>query len=130
MFRTTAAGRARERRGLDHSAGAAGFCGSGGEFGFLSGSFGLAGLGFRVPGCGVAVSAVADHFAPYISSRWLGEIVAFLVIFLGVMILAGILGKIVRWMMKEAGLSFVDRFLGGVLGWCAAVCWSQLFWWG
>jgi len=42
--------------------------------------------------------------------------VAFLAIFLGIMILAGILGKIVRWMMKEAGLSFVDRFFGGVLG--------------
>jgi membrane protein required for colicin V production len=32
------------------------------------------------------------------------------------MILAGILGKIVRWIMKEAGLSMVDRFFGGVLG--------------
>jgi membrane protein required for colicin V production len=39
-----------------------------------------------------------------------------LAIFIGVMILAGICGKIVRWLMKEAGLSFVDRFFGGVLG--------------
>jgi membrane protein required for colicin V production len=32
------------------------------------------------------------------------------------MVLAGILGKIVRWLMKEAGLNVVDRFFGGVLG--------------
>ena len=32
------------------------------------------------------------------------------------MLLAGILGKIVRWMVKEAGLNVVDRFFGGVLG--------------
>jgi membrane protein required for colicin V production len=50
------------------------------------------------------------------SSPWLAQIVAFLAIFIGVMILAGICGKIVRWLMKEAGLSFVDRFFGGVLG--------------
>ncbi len=41
---------------------------------------------------------------------------AFLAIFLGVMILAGVLGKIVRWLMKEAGLSFLDRLFGGLLG--------------
>jgi membrane protein required for colicin V production len=46
----------------------------------------------------------------------LGEIVAFLAIFFGVMVLAGVLGKIVRWIVKEAGLNVVDRFLGGVLG--------------
>ena len=32
------------------------------------------------------------------------------------MIVAGILGRIVRWIMKEAGLKLVDRFLGGALG--------------
>jgi membrane protein required for colicin V production len=84
--------------------------------GFFQEAFGLAGLV-----CGYLVAAwqyrnVAEHFEPYSSSHWALEIGAFLAIFLGVMILAGILGKIVRWMMKEAGLSFVDRFFGGVLG--------------
>ena len=84
--------------------------------GFFQEAFGLAGLV-----CGYLLAAwqyrnVAGHFEPYASSHWALEIGAFLAIFLGVMILAGILGKIVRWMMKEAGLSFVDRFFGGVLG--------------
>ena len=51
------------------------------------------------------------------SERTLADaLAAFLAIFIGVMILAGILGKVVRWLVKEAGLSFVDRFFGGVLG--------------
>lgn len=84
--------------------------------GFFQEAFGLAGLV-----CGYLIAAwqyrnLAGHFAPYISSHWLGEIVAFLAIFLGVMVLAGVLGKIVRWIVKEAGLSVVDRFLGGTLG--------------
>lgn len=84
--------------------------------GFFQEAFGIAGLV-----CGYLLAAwqyrrLAGHFEAYISSIWLGEIVAFLAIFFGVMILAGILGKIVRWIVKEAGLSFVDRFFGGVLG--------------
>jgi membrane protein required for colicin V production len=84
--------------------------------GFFQEAFGIAGL---VIGYFVAAwqyQRLAGHFGAYISSNWLGEIVAFLAIFFGVMILAGILGKIVRWIVKEAGLSVVDRFFGGVLG--------------
>ena len=84
--------------------------------GFFQEAFGIAGL---VVGYLVAAwqyRHVAEHFAAYISSKWLGEIVAFLAIFFAVMVLAGILGKIVRWIMKEAGLTVVDRFFGGVLG--------------
>jgi len=32
------------------------------------------------------------------------------------MVAAGIIGRIARWLMKEAGLNFVDRLLGGALG--------------
>jgi membrane protein required for colicin V production len=84
--------------------------------GFFQEAFGIAGL---VIGYFVAAwqyQRLAGHFAAYISSKWLGEIVAFLAIFFGVMVLAGILGKIVRWIVKEAGLSVIDRFFGGVLG--------------
>jgi membrane protein required for colicin V production len=84
--------------------------------GFFQEIFGLAGLVFGYLVAAWQYRRLADHFAAYISSRWLGEIVAFLAIFLGVMVLAGVLGKIVRWAMKEAGLSVIDRFLGGVLG--------------
>jgi membrane protein required for colicin V production len=84
--------------------------------GFFQEAFGLGGLVFGYLLAAWWYHRLAEHFAAYITSRWLGEIVAFLTIFLGVMVLAGILGKIVRWIMKEAGLSVVDRFFGAALG--------------
>ena len=84
--------------------------------GFFQEAFGIAGLVFGYLIAAWQYRHLAEHFAPYISSYWLGEIVAFLAIFFGVMVLAGVLGKIVRWIVKEAGLNLVDRFLGGVLG--------------
>jgi membrane protein required for colicin V production len=84
--------------------------------GFFQEAFGIAGLVFGYLLAAWQYRRLAGHFEAYISSKWLGEIVAFLAIFLGVMVLAGILGKIVRWLMKEAGLNVVDRFFGGVLG--------------
>jgi membrane protein required for colicin V production len=84
--------------------------------GFFQEIFGIAGLVFGYLIAAWQYLKLADHFGAYISSRWLGEIVAFLAIFLSLMVLAGVLGKIVRWAMKEAGLNVVDRFLGGLLG--------------
>jgi membrane protein required for colicin V production len=84
--------------------------------GFFQEAFGIAGLVIGYLLAAWQYRHLAGHFAAYISSRWLGEIVAFLAIFFAVMVLAGILGKIVHWIVKEAGLNVVDRFLGGVLG--------------
>ncbi len=84
--------------------------------GFFQEAFGIAGLVFGYLIAAWQYQHLAGHFAAYISSRWLGEMVAFLAILLGIMVLAGILGKIVRWMVKEVGLNVVDRFFGGALG--------------
>jgi membrane protein required for colicin V production len=59
---------------------------------------------------------LADWIAPHLKSPWLGDVAAFVVIFVAVVILAGIAGRIARWAMKEAGLSLFDRLLGGLLG--------------
>jgi membrane protein required for colicin V production len=84
--------------------------------GFLREAFGIAGL---VVGYLVACweySRLARWFAPHLKAEWLGEIAGFLLIFIGVMLLAGIAGKIASWAMREAGLSTVDRMLGALLG--------------
>ena len=84
--------------------------------GFFHQAFGIAGL---VVGYLVAAwqyHRLAEHFAPNLKSPWLGEIAAFLAIFVAVLILAGIAGRITRWLVKEAGLSFFDRALGALLG--------------
>ena len=84
--------------------------------GFFQEAFGIAGLVFGYLLAAWQYRQLAQHFAPHVSSPWFGEIAAFLVIFIAVMVLAGIIGRITRWIMKEAGLSFVDRLLGGALG--------------
>ena len=84
--------------------------------GFFQEVFGIAGLVFGYLLAAWQYHQLAQHFAPYMNSPWFGEITAFLVIFVAVMVAAGIIGRIARWIMKESGLSFVDRLLGGALG--------------
>jgi membrane protein required for colicin V production len=60
--------------------------------------------------------SLAEWFETYLTNPWLAEILGFLIIFFATLLLFGIAAKIARWVMKEAGLSGFDRFLGGVLG--------------
>ena len=84
--------------------------------GFFHEAFGIAGLVFGYLLAAWNYQRLAARFAPHLKSMWLGEIAAFLIIFLAVLLLAGIAGRIVRYIVKEAGLSSVDRVLGGALG--------------
>ena len=59
---------------------------------------------------------VAAWLAPYVKSAWVGEIAAFLAIFVAMVIVAGFIGRLVRWVMKEAGLGWFDRLLGAGFG--------------
>ena len=59
---------------------------------------------------------VANWLAPYVKTQWVGEIAGFFIIFFAVLILAGLAGRLARWLMKKAGLSSIDRFLGALLG--------------
>jgi membrane protein required for colicin V production len=84
--------------------------------GFFHEAFGIAGLILGYLLAAWNYERLAARYAPYLKSMWLGEIAAFLVIFLAVVLVAGLAGRIVRHILKEAGLSFVDRILGGALG--------------
>jgi membrane protein required for colicin V production len=84
--------------------------------GFFHEAFGIAGLVFGYLLAAWNYQRLAARFAPHLKSMWLGEIAAFLIIFLAVLLLAGIAGRIARYIVKEAGLSSVDRVLGGALG--------------
>jgi membrane protein required for colicin V production len=59
---------------------------------------------------------VSDWLAPHVTSIWVADIAGFLIIFVGVVILAGLVAKIARWVVNEAGLSFFDRTLGALFG--------------
>jgi membrane protein required for colicin V production len=84
--------------------------------GFFHEAFGIAGLVFGYLLAAWNYQRLTARFAPHLKSMWLGEIAAFLIIFLAVLFVAGVAGRIARHIVKEAGLSFVDRVLGGALG--------------
>jgi len=84
--------------------------------GFLFEAFSLAGvvIGYLLAAWGYR--AVAPWFAPYVSSPWVANIAAFLAVFAAVLLLAGVAARLARWGVKEAGLRWFDRLLGGVFG--------------
>jgi len=84
--------------------------------GFFHQAFGIAGLILGYLLAAWQYHRLAERFAPDLKSPWLGDIAAFVVIFIAVVIVAGIVGRIVRWAVKEAGLSVFDRLLGALLG--------------
>lgn len=84
--------------------------------GFFHEAFGIAGLVIGYVVAAWQYQNVAAWFAPHLKSEWLGDVAAFLLIFIGVMLLAGIAGRISRWVMHAAGLTVFDRMLGGLLG--------------
>jgi len=59
--------------------------------------------------------AVAAHLN-FIDQVWVADIAAFFIIFLVVAILAGTIGRIASWGIKQAGLRWIDRLLGGAFG--------------
>ena len=59
---------------------------------------------------------LAGWLESFVTNPWLAEILGFLVIFFAIVLLFGLAARISRWIMKEAGLSGFDRFLGALLG--------------
>jgi membrane protein required for colicin V production len=84
--------------------------------GFAFEAFSLAGviIGYLLAAWGYG--AVAPWFAPYTSSPWVANIAGFFAILAAVLLLAGVAARLARWGMKEAGLRWFDRLLGGVFG--------------
>ena len=61
-----------------------------------------------------------QRLLPWID-RWIhtlavAEALSFLLIALGVMVLAGLLGRVIRWSVHSIGLGWADRFIGAVFG--------------
>jgi membrane protein required for colicin V production len=84
--------------------------------GFFAEAFSLAGL---VAGYIVAAwkyPGLSAWFMTFLKNQWLADIFSFLIIFFAILILFSIAGRIVRKLMKAAGLSGFDRFLGALLG--------------
>jgi membrane protein required for colicin V production len=59
---------------------------------------------------------VAPWFLPYVKSQAVANLAGFLTIFVAVVLLGGAVARIVRWMVREVGLRWVDRALGAAFG--------------
>jgi len=64
---------------------------------------------------------VAGRLSSYVKAEWVADAAGFLIIFLAVMLLAGMAGRITRWAVKEAGLRWFDRVLGAAFGFVRGV---------
>jgi len=78
--------------------------------------FSLAGVMVGYLAAAYEYSRAASWYAPFVKSTWMADGAGFLTIFIGVVLLAGLMGRIARWGFKEAGLGWADRLLGGAFG--------------
>jgi len=84
--------------------------------GFFSEALTIAGLVIGYLVAAWQYRRLAEWLESYLKNPWLAEILGFLLIFFAIVILFGLAARVSRWLMKEAGLSGLDRFLGGLLG--------------
>jgi membrane protein required for colicin V production len=59
---------------------------------------------------------VAAWYMQHVNSQWAADIAGFFTIFIVVVVLAGIVGRIARWAVHGVGLRWFDRLLGAVFG--------------
>src|ERR1700683_782386 len=84
--------------------------------GFFAEALSMAGL---VVGYIVAAwkyPGLSDWFMTFLKNAWLADIVSFLIIFFVILLVFNIAARLARKLMKAAGLSGFDRFLGALLG--------------
>jgi membrane protein required for colicin V production len=84
--------------------------------GFFQVAFGIGGLVFGYLFATWRYQWAAGWYSRYLKSPEVAQIAGFLTILIAVTILAGILGRLARWLVKKSGLSFFDRLLGALLG--------------
>lgn len=64
---------------------------------------------------------VATWYAHYVNSPWTADIAGFFTIFFFVVVLAGVVGRLVRSMVQGVGLRWFDRLLGAPFGFIRGV---------
>jgi len=84
--------------------------------GFFAEALSMAGL---VVGYIVAAwkyPGLSDWFLTFLKNAWLADIFSFLIIFFVILLVFNVAARVARKLMKAAGLSGFDRFMGALLG--------------
>jgi membrane protein required for colicin V production len=67
--------------------------------------------------CGLWLyGSVGAFFVPHVSSRVVANFIGFVLVFCAVLALGALLGRLLAWLFKWVGLSWLDRLLGGAFG--------------
>ena len=88
--------------------------------GFQNG-FARAGIGFAATIVGLfagfwCYGLVGVHVQDYVSSTAMANLIGFLLIFFGVLLLGAVIGRLLATLFKWVGLSWFDRLLGAAFG--------------
>jgi membrane protein required for colicin V production len=88
--------------------------------GFVAG-FARVGVGFAAMIVGMFggfwfYGVVAAYVLDYVTSRPIANLIGFFVIFIGVLVVGAIVGRILAKFFKWVGLGWLDRLLGGAFG--------------
>jgi len=83
--------------------------------------FARSGIGLAAAIAGIILGVwfygvVAYFFLPYVSSEGIANIIGFLIIFFGCIVVGALLGKLLAMLFKWAGLTWLDRMLGALFG--------------
>ncbi len=84
--------------------------------GFFAEAFSVAGLIVGYVLAAWRYKRFAAWLTTFLKSQLVAEVLAFLFIFLAILFLFSLLGRMMRKLMKAAGLSGFDRFMGALLG--------------
>ena len=86
------------------------------KHGFFVEAFSLAGVVLGLLLASWNYQKVLPWIDGWVHSPGVAEAIAFMVIAIAVMVLAGLAGRLIRWSVRSIGLGWADRFIGAIFG--------------
>jgi membrane protein required for colicin V production len=86
------------------------------KHGFFVEAFSLAGVVLGLLLASWNYQKVLPRIEGWVHSPGVAEAIAFMVIAIAVMVLAGLAGRLIRWSVRSIGLGWADRFIGAIFG--------------
>ncbi len=86
------------------------------KHGFFVEAFSLAGVVLGLMLASWNYQKLLPWISPWVHSSGVAEAIAFIVIAIAVMVIAGLAGRLIRWSVRSIGLGWADRFIGAIFG--------------
>lgn len=86
------------------------------KHGFFVEAFSLAGVVLGLLLASWNYQKILPWISSWVHSPGVAEAIAFVVIAIAVMVVAGLAGRLIRWSVRSIGLGWADRFIGAIFG--------------